>query len=216
MNKAFIFDMDGVLVDSERIWAVEEFPFISGLFGEEIAIKIGNTMGVSVREVYRKAAGYGTSIKEDECIRKFDEIAVSIYARAKLMGGTNTLVNYLISKDFKLGLVSASRMNGIEQVLRQLPFRDKFEVVISINDSNLPSKPAPDGYLEALKRLNADVTKSIVLEDSNRGIESAKAAGCYVIGFCGLLADGYKQDGADAYANTMAEVRELVKKHQIT
>ena len=214
MNKAFIFDMDGVLVDSERIWAIEESEFMTGLFGKEITDKIGSTMGVSVNEVYRKAIGYGALIKKDVFVRKFDEIATSIYSRAKLMGGTDILVDHLISSGFKLGLVSASRMNGIEQVLRQLPFRDLFEVVISISDSNLPSKPAPDGYLKALKQLGADSKRSVVLEDSNRGIVSGKAAGCYVIGFRGLIVDGYKQEGADAYADTMTDVVRLVANRQ--
>lgn len=212
MNKAFIFDMDGVLVDSERIYAAKEYDFMVSLFGKEITDRIGNTMGVSVNEVYKKAADYGTPTSKDEYVNKHDENGRSIYARAALVGGTDALVDFLIARGFKLGIVSATRLNGIEQVLRQLPFREKFEVVISINDAGLPSKPEPDGFLEALRRLDADPKQSIVLEDSNRGIASGKAAGCYVIGYRGLLAPGYEQTGADAYADTMHEVITLVEK----
>lgn len=211
MNRAFIFDMDGVLVDSERIWASEEHEFMAGLFGEDIADKIGSTMGVSINEVYRQAVSYGTSVRKDELVRRFDKTAASIYAKAKLTEGTNELVRYLVSRRFKLGIVSASRMNGIEKVLRQLPFRNVFEVDISINDNNFPSKPAPDGYVEALKLLDAEPNLSIVLEDSNRGIQSAKNAGCFVIGFRGLLVAGHLQEGADAYADTMNDVARLVE-----
>ncbi len=204
--------MDGVLVDSESIWAVEEYDFMANLLGKTIADKIGSSMGISVNDVYEKAIGYGASIGKDVYVKKFDERARSIYSRATLVNGTGALVEYLVSHGFRLGLVSASRLNGIEQVLQQLPFREKLEVVISINDAGLPSKPAPNGYLEALQQLGADPKKSIVLEDSNRGIEAGKAAGCYVIGFSGKLVPGYKQTGADAYAHTMDDVITLVEK----
>ncbi len=212
-NKAFLFDMDGVLVDSESIWAVEEYDFMADLLGKTIADKIGSSMGISVNEVYEKAIGYGASIGKDVYVKKFDERARSIYSRATLVNGTGALVEYLVSHGFKLGLVSASRLNGIEQVLQQLPFREKLEVVISINDTpGLRSKPAPDGYSEALRRLGVPPSRGIVLEDSNRGIESGKAAGCFVIGFSGNLINGYEQTGADAYAHTMDDVITLVEK----
>ncbi len=210
MNKAFIFDMDGVLVDSERIWAAEEYDFMADFFGKNIADKMGSTMGVSVNEVYQRAVSFGTSIKKETYVKTFDEKARSIYSRASLIEGTDELVTYLVSQGFKLALVSASRLNGIEQVLQQLSFKEKFETVISINDARLPSKPAPDGFLEALRRLDAEPKESIVLEDSNRGIASGKAAGCYVIGYNGHLTEGYEQIGADAYADTMDDVIKLV------
>lgn len=211
MNKAFIFDMDGVLVDSERIWAAEEEDFMTRLFGKNIVDKIGSTMGVSINEVYKKAVEHGASIEKDAYVKAFDEEARSIYTRASLIQGTDALVEYLTSQEFKLGLVSASRLNGIEQVLQQLPFKEKFETIISINDAGFPSKPAPDGFLEALRQLDADPKKSIILEDSNRGIASGKAAGCYVIGYSGHIVEGYQQSGADAYAKTMDDVIRLVE-----
>lgn len=203
--------MDGVLVDSERIWTVEEHAFMTSVFGEKITQEIGDTMGVSVNHVYEKALRSGAQVEKEDYVKKFDDVAASIYARAAITNGTDALVNYLISQDYKIGLVTASRYNAVEQVLRQLPFRDSFEVVISINDEGLPSKPAPDGYLEALRRIDSDPKRSTVLEDSNRGIASGKAAGCFVIGFREYLVPGHEQTGADAYADTMDDVIKLVE-----
>ena len=77
--------------------------------------------------------------------------------------------------------------------------------------TDLKPKPEPDGYLEALKNLEADPKLSIILEDSNSGIQAAKASGAYVIGFKGNLVDGYVQKGADVYADTMQDVIKLVE-----
>ncbi len=212
MNKAFIFDMDGVLVDSESLWAQEDSEFHSGIFGKEIADKIGNTTGVSLKTVYEAARGYGTNVPENLYVREFDKRAASIYARASLTEGTEKLADFLISRGFKLGLVSASQQCWIECVIARLSFSRQLEVVISVNDTpGLRSKPAPDGYTEALRRLGVTPSRGIVLEDSNRGIESGKAAGCFVIGFSGNLISGYEQTGADAYANTMDDVITLVE-----
>ncbi len=77
---------------------------------------------------------------------------------------------------------------------------------------DLKRKPAPDGFVEAFRMLGATPADSFVLEDSNPGIESGKAAGAYVIGYRGNLVNGYEQTGADAYADTMDDVIKLVKK----
>jgi beta-phosphoglucomutase len=212
MNKAFLFDMDGVLVDSERISIVGDHDFFAGVFGADIADKIGDAMGLSVDTVYQKAVANGASMEKEVYLQKCDERSASIYARADLIAGSDQLAAWLISHGFKLGLVSATRRKWIDHTLARLRFQDAFETVISINDvPGLKSKPEPDGFLEALRRLNADPKRSIVLEDSNRGIASGKAAGCYVIGYRGHLVDGYEQTGADAYAETMRDVIGLVE-----
>ena len=76
----------------------------------------------------------------------------------------------------------------------------------------LRPKPAPDGYLDACKNLEAKPENTIVLEDSNPGIAAAGAAGCYVIGFRAHAPEGFPQTGADAYADTMEDVIKLVAK----
>ncbi len=211
MNKAFLFDMDGVLVDSERISLGEDYVFFTELFGKEIADKIGDSFGVSIEEMYRKAVAVGATISEEEYVRRSDERAALIYRRAELIDASS-LVATLLSRGYRLGLVSATRRRWIDYVLARQPFGKTFEAVISINDvPGLRSKPAPDGFLEALTLLDADPKRSFVLEDSNRGIASGKAAGCYVIGYRGHLVPDYKQEGADAYADTMDDVIKLVE-----
>ncbi len=203
--------MDGVLIDSESGSVRDDYDFSVAIFGKEIADKLGDPMGFGVLEVHKRAVALGATIDKKLYIQKRDERAKLIYDRADIIEGSDRLVAYLADNGYKLGVVSATQRKWIDYVLAKLHFREKFEVVISVNDEGLSSKPAPDGYREALRRLDADPKKSIVLEDSNRGIASGKSAGCYVIGYSGHLVDGYKQTGADAYANTMVDVIKLVE-----
>ena len=205
--------MDGVIIDTERMWREigGSNPLVE-LFGEEIARKIGDLTGMSVKTVYEKAIAHGASIDYDEYLRLYDEKAVTIYSKASITEGVEELAKKLISWKFKLGLVSSSREKWIDYTLSRLSFRDKFQEIISINDRpDLKPKPDPAGYLEAFKKLNADPKLSIILEDSNSGIQAAKAAGAYVIAFKGNLVEEYQQRGADDYADTMKDVIKLVE-----
>lgn len=213
MSRAFIFDMDGVITDTERMWRkiCGSNPLV-GLFGEEIARKIGDLAGMSVNTVYEKAIAHGASMDYGEYLKRYDEKAALVYSEVSITEGIEELVEKLISWKFELGLVSSARGKWIDYVLSRLSFRDKFRYVVSINDRpDLKPKPDPAGYLEALKQLKADPKLSIVLEDSNSGIQAAKAAGVHVVAFRGNLVEGYQQRGADAYADTMKDVIKLVE-----
>ncbi len=212
MNKAFIFDMDGVLVNSERAWDGEEGLLLESIFGKAIAGKIGNTVGIGINAFYETARGLGATISYEEYLERYDDAVAKVYGRSAMTEGLDKLAQTLISSGFKLGLVTASPMSWIERITPRLSFREKLEAVISLHErTDLKPKPAPDGYLEALKILNADPKSSFVLEDSNAGIAAGKASGAFTIGFRGNLTEGYEQTGADAYAERMDDVVKLVE-----
>lgn len=212
MNKAFIFDMDGVIVDSENAWEKYAKGFFEQLVGSEIAEKVGDLIGMTVNEAYEKSVHYGLSMDKDIFVKAFDEKAAHVYSKASIAPGVSALVERLIKLGFKLGIVSSSRQNWIQHVLPRLSFRDKLEYVVSINDrSDLRPKPDPDAYLEAIKELRGNPQTTIILEDSNRGIQAARATGAYVIGFRQNLVPGYQQRGAHVCADKMEDVIKLVE-----
>ena len=215
MNKAFIFDMDGVLVDSERHWEPLEEPFLKKIFGEKVAGELGSLVGVGLDGVYKKAIELGANVDWNEFLRGYEEVAMRVYDAAAITKGLDELVQRLIELEFKIGLVTQSPRTWVNRVLPQLSFENKLEVVLSLKERpDLKGKPEPDGFLAALKTLDADPQRSIVLEDSNFGIQAAKAAGCYVVAFRGNLVEGYEQTGADAYADTMGDVIKLVENRE--
>lgn len=213
-KRLFVFDMDGVLVASEKSWIEDEADFYVKLFGPDIAHAIGDMVGVSIEDIYEKAKALGTRVTHEEYSRKSDEAAMRVYNRCPISLGTDELVDYLTKHDWQIALLSSSPMHWIEQVTNRLQWRDKLALALSLNaHKELRPKPASDGYLYLLKTLHADPKHSIALEDSNPGIASARAAGLFTIGYREHLPVGYEQEGADTTAETMKDV--LARLHDL-
>src|SRR3989344_8421822 len=172
-NKAFIFDMDGVLVDSERAWGNEEHLLLRSMFGRDIAEKVGQTLGVSIQTTFEKAKSLGASMAYEKYIERYDEAALKILARAEITPRADILAGWLTENDYRIGLVSSSPRKWIDQVLARLPFADSFDHIESVFEHpELRPKPAPDGYIDACRELGTAPKNTVVLEDSNPGIAS--------------------------------------------
>ena len=212
MNKAFIFDLDGVLIDDERIWEEEKSKLYERIFGREITNCLGSTLGLNMDAIYEKAVSCGTQVDKQTFISAFFEVASDIYNTAPIPARLDELASFLKAQRFAIGIVSASPLSWITTVTKRLPFENDIALIISLHERpDLPHKPAPDGYLEAMKSLEATPESTYILEDSNAGIQSAKASGAYTIGLQQNLAEGYEQQDADAYATTVKEVINLIK-----
>lgn len=213
MNRAFIFDMDGVLINSESYWAQFEEEFFQKIFGKRISKEIGHVPGRGVDKIYELAVALGATVDKERYMRGFEVVAMRVYDKAPLTPGIDELASVLVAHWFKIGLVTQSRHSWIDRVVPRLSFKDSVESIISTSERpDIDNKPSPDGFLAVLDELDADAKSSIVLEDSNPGIIAAKAADIYTIGYRGNLVPEYKQTGADAYADTMDDVIALVEK----
>ncbi len=211
-NRLFVFDMDGVLVASEKAWVETEPRIHEDMFGAEIAHGIGDTIGISVGQIYEKAITLGSRMDKAEYDRLYNEAAMRVYGRCAISEGTDELVAYLLANKWSLALLSSSPMLWIKQVLVRLSWRDKFAVVLSLNEHReLRPKPFPDGYLHILRKVGVIPEVSVALEDSNPGIQSAKEAGLFTIGYREHLPDGYEQQDADATAETMTDVLTILQ-----
>lgn len=214
MNKAFIFDMDGVLINNEPLWNVEKKEVFTKLFGEEIYAKMGSTVGVDTHSTFKRAVGLGATIALESFLNEYCKRAPNIYTTAPVTEGVEKLAEVLIKNNYAIGIVSASPREWIEMVVNRLSFKDKILVIISLEDSpDLKKKPAPDGYLKAMKDLGVTPSDTIILEDSNAGITSAKSSGAFTIALTQNLVEGYQQIDADAKANNMEDVIEIVSNY---
>lgn len=216
-NKAFIFDLDGVLIDNETLWEEWKERNYPRIYGTKVAQKLGPTVGKSIDDVYEMAIKLGSTADKSSAMAEFTKQASYIYGSAPITSGLESLGNVLVELGYAIGIVSASPLDWVKLVVERLPFQKNISVIISLQErSDLAHKPAPDGYNEAILALGSTPNSTIILEDANPGIASAKASGALVIGIKQNLLPGYKQQGADIYIETASDVIPIVQKFNLS
>ncbi len=209
---AFIFDLDGVLINNEPLWEKAKKEMFTELFGLSIYTKLGSTVGVNITAIHERAVKLGTKVSLEQLYDAFTQHAAPIYSKTPITDGISELGQKLIQYNYAIGIVSSSPRDWIDLVIDRLIFKKSIAVIFSLDKHpELKQKPAPDGYVEAIKQLGATPSTTFILEDSNTGITSAKAAGAYVIGLRQNLVEGYLQKGADVSVNKVEDVYEIVK-----
>ncbi len=213
MEKAFIFDMDGVIVDSEKLWQKNLPGFFNSYFGANIAKKIiGKTYGVSMGTVFQWANQYGFYGDSKSFKDGFNNLAQNIYQKAKITEGIEDLITTLKRENFKLGLVSCSPLRWIYHIIKKINCLSMFNEIISVDDrSDLRSKPSPDGYIFIMNKLSVLPQKTIVIEDSPVGILSAKSSGALVICLKQFQPTNYFAKGAHVYVENIKQLIQMVE-----
>ena len=179
--EAVVFDMDGVLVDSEEIWdeARRDLALERGLAWPESAQR--EMMGMSSLEWSRymhERVGLAETPEEisAEVVRRLEDL---YWRHLPLLEGAVQAVERM-AKRFRLGLSSSSNRPIIELVLELAAIADRFEVTVS-SEEVARGKPAPDVYLEALRRMEVAPARAAAIEDSTNGLLAARAAGMFVV-----------------------------------
>jgi HAD superfamily hydrolase (TIGR01509 family) len=183
---AVVFDMDGVIVDSEQVWDDVRELYTRETGGTYTESATRDMMGMSSSEWSRyMAETLGVPGTPEEINQAIVERMLERYGEAPpLIPGAVEAVRRLAAQ-LPLAIASSSNPELIEVVLRAAGIRELFVVVVSSQE--MPrGKPAPDVYLEAARRLGVDAVRCAAVEDSHNGIRSAKAAGMRVIVFPNL------------------------------
>jgi HAD superfamily hydrolase (TIGR01509 family) len=178
---AVVFDLDGVLVDSEAVWGEirERFTEESGGRWHEGALR--EMMGMSSLEWSRYMHDeLEVPLPPEEINRQVvDRVTEGYREHLPLLPGAVEAVRSL-GREWPLGLASSSNRPLIDLVLERAGLADSFQVTVSSEEVER-GKPAPDVYLEAARRLRVDPEGCAAIEDSTNGIKSAHAAGMAVI-----------------------------------
>jgi len=177
VTTAVVFDLDGVLVDSETLWdeVREALAHERGGHWHEGAQR--DMMGMSSPEWSRYMHDrIGLSESPEEINRLVVGRMLERYEAGPpwLPGGVETVRR--LAADFVLGLASSSNREIIDRVLEAGGIADCFRATVS-SEEVAAGKPAPDVYVEVARRLGMDPHECTAIEDSHNGIRSAKAAG---------------------------------------
>lgn len=184
MKKAFVFDMDGVLIDTEsicdRTWemAADYYNLDKELCLKSINLCRG-TNKAATREIVRNLFPH---LNPDEYLAKTSEFFMQIEEGEGInkMPYAFECLDYLRSKGWKLALASSTRGPVVESHLRKTGLLEFFEYRVT-GDLVQHSKPDPEIYLKACGLLNLSPDECLAVEDSPNGLKSAKSAGLSTI-----------------------------------
>ncbi|HVV23478.1 MAG TPA: HAD family phosphatase [Pseudonocardiaceae bacterium] len=181
MIEAVVFDLDGVLVDSEPVWEQVRRGVVADFGGQWQADTQRRLMGMSTREWAAYLSGeLGVRLRPDDVAAVvIDRMAQRYSVDLPLLPGAVDAVRRL-ADSWPLGLASSSPPLLIETVLTTSLLKPLFTAAVSA-DSVAHGKPAPDVYRTAAEELGVPAEHCAAVEDSSNGLRSAAAAGMRVI-----------------------------------
>lgn len=211
-----LWDMDGVLMDSEpqhyRAWerTLKEYYGVEKIDWERYKPCIGGKYSV-VADVMMK--GYGADVTRPEVHEAYLKYKREVEEEEgyRLMPHLAEVLAALHAAGFRMAVASSSPFTDIERFVETCGLSEYFELLFT-GEQVKNSKPAPDTFLEAAKRMSTPPEACIVVEDSENGAAAAKAAGMYCIGLKNPGSGDQKLDAADSVIGDIREISELCLK----
>jgi HAD superfamily hydrolase (TIGR01509 family) len=202
MPDAVIFDLDGVLIDSEQLWNEAKEAFVNARGGQWRDDAPGAMIGMSSLEWSAYIHDeLGVPLEPEQINREVVGEIDELYRRElPLLPGAVETVRALAAR-WPLGLASSANREIIDLVLELSGLTDAFAATVSSEESGR-GKPAPDVYLEAARRLGIDPQRCVAIEDSASGIRAGVAAGMAVI----TVPNPHYPPGSEALALAAAQV----------
>jgi len=178
MLKAVIFDMDGVLVDSEPMWRIVMIKGFCSVGLDFTEADCRKTTGMRLDEViehWHKLTPWDSKSNKELHDEIIDDLCAMIMDKGVAMSGAIEAIEYFAKKNFKIGLASSSNNKLIATVIKKLGVEKHFE---SINSAEhlAYGKPHPQVFLDCANDLGVKPENCLVIEDSVNGVIAAKAA----------------------------------------
>lgn len=213
---AVVFDMDGVLIDSEPMWQDAEIEIFGSLGLSLTREDCRQTMGMRVDEVVRLRHGehpWSGAPVDEVAERIVSRVVELVRERGRPLPGVAGALELLRRHGMRIALASSSSYRLIAAVLDALGLGGVFEVRHSAEEE-AAGKPDPAVYLSAARKLGVEPRRCVAVEDSPAGVAAARAAGmrCLAVpdrtAFAGARAGAFA--GADVVLGSLADLDEAV------
>jgi len=207
--KCVIFDMDGVIIDSEALHKKAYYEtFIS--LGLEVSENLYKTLTGSstINAFQRLIAHFNLAEDPNELVLQKRKRYVNFFENdptLHLVEGVEDIIKYFYSKDITLVLASSSAMINIDRVFNRFDLNQYFTAKISGADLT-ESKPHPEIFEKAAVLGNTPKENCIVIEDSDNGVKAANDAGIFVFGYNNPLSEGQTLENANAVITAYSEL----------
>lgn len=217
--EAFIFDMDGVIIDSEPLHSrvkMETFAHFGLPFDEgDLAQYMGRTSVDIFSDVLKKEHRTDVSVQEIVNYKHAHYLELAVGGALEAIPGSLELIARLRAAGVPLALATSSWRRVVDAILVQFDLTEAFASVISGSELS-KSKPNPAIYRLSAEALGVDPRKCVVLEDTAAGVAAAKGAGMYCIGFRSPHSGVQDLSRADEIVDDLAtiDVAKLFTKHQ--
>jgi len=213
MIKAVIFDMDGLMVDTEPLYskAMSQVAEKRGKsFTLEIKQKLMGRRAIESLTIFKEHLGLNES--PEELLLEREEIYGKLLAQnITPMPGLFKLLELLNKLGLRKAIASSSKQRWIELIINKLGIVDQFEIIVS-GEEIKHGKPDPEIYLLTSKKLNLAPEECLVLEDALSGVASAKAAKMKCITVPNQFTQGLDFSNADLVVNSLEEIDEALLK----
>lgn len=183
MKKAVIFDMDGLMIDSERVTFECYQEILKGMnltMDEEFYKTL---LGKPLKGIYQRFYDvYGNDFPIEDVIKDVHALMAKRFETegVPIKTGLKSLLEYLKENNYKTIVATSSNRDRVDTILSQAQITDYFDDSIC-GDEVTKGKPNPEVFLKSCQKLGVNVDEAIVLEDSEAGIQASYDAGIKVI-----------------------------------
>ncbi|WP_442265994.1 HAD family hydrolase [Tenacibaculum sp. ZS6-P6] len=210
--KCVIFDMDGVIIDSEELHKKAYYQVFESLNLEVNETLYTSFTGSSTLNAFQKlVAHFNLNEQPEDLVLNKRKRYVDFFEtdpNLKLIDGVEDLIKYFYSKGYVLVLASSSAMVNINRVFDRFNLQKYFKAKISGADLKA-SKPHPEIFEKAVHLGGYNKEECIVIEDSDNGIKAANDAGVFVVGYDNPIVTNQTLENADMVISDYKELIDL-------
>lgn len=206
MLKAIIFDMDGVIIDSEPLHVEVEKELAEKLGGKLHGELHETLVGTTDHSMWSKLKDmFDFKLPVDEIVEMKKEMFIERFDEIQLMDNFRQLVSSLSDEGYPMAVASSNNRKIVDMIIDNFDLGKYMKFIISGEEVDM-GKPDPEIFLTAAKKMNVKPEDCLVIEDASNGVRAAKSAGMKCVGLKDIHHGNQDLSEADLIINNLNEL----------